>query len=101
MRLREESYNYIKYGTKRIELRLYDEKRKVMQLGDIITFYKEPDYKKSFKAKIVALLRYNCLDDIIKDFDINILTDKSLTSEDLKKTFNSIYTKEQQEKMEY
>lgn len=38
MSLRNKPFNNIKSGTKTIELRLYDEKRKLISVGDIITF---------------------------------------------------------------
>ena len=69
MKLQSKYYNYIKSGTKRIELRLYDEKRKNINIGDIITFYKEPELVESFDAKVIGLLRYNSFSDLFKDFD--------------------------------
>lgn len=39
LKLDEKYYNYILNGTKRIELRLNDEKRKLMHKGDILTFF--------------------------------------------------------------
>ncbi len=36
MKLQDKYYNYILNGTKRIELRLYDEKRQQIKIGDII-----------------------------------------------------------------
>lgn len=40
MNLQPKYYDFIKDGTKRIELRLYDEKRAVIELGDEIEFAK-------------------------------------------------------------
>ena len=42
MKLRPKYFDCIKNGTKRIELRLNDEKRSIIQLGDEIEFLKEP-----------------------------------------------------------
>ena len=42
MSLQPEYYNFILNGTKRIEIRLFDEKRKQIKLGDTIKFLKEP-----------------------------------------------------------
>ena len=38
MKFDDESYNNIFYDNKDIEMRLYDEKRKLINIGDIITF---------------------------------------------------------------
>ena len=97
MKLQPKYYNYILNGTKRIEIRLYDEKRRQIKLGDTIKFLKEPELNESFKVKVVGLLRYNSFDNMFKDFDISILSDKSMTKEELKSVLEQFYTKEKQE----
>lgn len=59
MNLQPKYFDFIKDGTKRIELRLYDEKRRSIQLGDIIEFAKSENEK--FKAEVVGLLRYKLI----------------------------------------
>jgi len=97
MKLQPKYYNYILNGTKRIEIRLYDEKRQGINLGDTLVFYKEPELSESFEAKVVGLLRYNNFDDMFKDFDISILADKSMTKEELIGVLEQFYTKNKQE----
>ena len=97
MKLQPEYYNFILNGTKRIEIRLYDEKRQSIKLGDTIKFLKEPELSESFNAKVIGLLRYNSFKDMFKDFDISILSDKSMTKEELIKVLEQFYTKEKQE----
>ena len=97
MKLQPEYYNYILNGTKRIEIRLYDEKRQKIKIGDTIKFLKEPDLKESFKIKVVGLYRYNSFEDLFKDFDISILSDKSMSKEELIDVLEQFYTKEKQE----
>ena len=97
MKLQPEYYNFILNGTKRIEIRLYDEKRQGIKLGDTIKFLKEPELSESFNAKVTGLLRYNSFKDMFKDFDISILSDKSMTKEELIKVLEQFYTKEKQE----
>src|SRR5699024_10281321 len=94
MKLQPEYYNFILNGTKRIEMRLYDEKRQSIKLGDTIKFLKEPELSESFNAKVIGLLRYNSFKDMFKDFDISILSDKSMTKEELIKVLEQFYTKE-------
>ena len=83
MKLQPEYFNFILNGTKRIEIRLFDEKRQQIKTGDTIKFLKEPEHNESFDAKVVGLLRYNSFEDMFKDFDISILSDKSMTKEEL------------------
>ena len=96
IKLQPQYYNYILYGTKRIEIRLYDEKRQQIKIGDTIIFLKEPDLNESFKAKVTGLLRYNSFEDVFKDFDTSILSDKSMTKKDLINVLEQFYTKEKQ-----
>ena len=79
MKLQPKYYNFILNGTKRIEIRLLDEKRKQIKIGDIIKFLKQPKLTESFNAKVIGLLRYNTFEDMFEDFDISVLSDKSMT----------------------
>ena len=97
MKLQPEYYNFILNGTKRIEIRLFDEKRQQIKIGDTIKFLKEPELNESFKVTVVGLLRYNSFLDMFKDFDISILSDKSMTKEELIAVLEQFYTKEKQE----
>ena len=98
MKLQPEYYNFILNGTKRIEIRLFDEKRQQIKIGDTIKFLNEPELNESFNAKVVGLLRYNSFEDMFKDFDISILSDKSMTKDELIDVLEEFYTKEKQTK---
>ena len=97
MKLQPEYYNFILNGTKRIEIRLFDEKRQQIKIGDTIKFLKEPNLDESFTARVVGLLRYNSFEEMFKDYDISILSDKSMTKEELIGVLEQFYTKEKQE----
>lgn len=94
MNLQPKYFDFIKDGTKRIELRLYDEKRRSIQLGDIIEFAKSDDEK--FKAKVIGLLRYKSFTDLFEDFDISILADSSMTKQELLEVLGEFYSEEKQ-----
>ena len=94
MNLQPKYFDFIKDGTKRIELRLYDKKRQSIQLGDIIEFAKSEDEK--FKAEVVGLLRYNSFADLFEDFDISILADSSMTKQELLEVLEEFYSEEKQ-----
>ena len=98
MKLQPEYFNFILNGTKRIEIRLNDEKRQNIKLGDKIKFLKEPDLNESFEAQVIGFLRYYSFEEMFKDYDISILSDKSMTKEELISVLEQFYTKEKQEK---
>ena len=96
MKLQPEYYDFILNGTKRIEIRLFDEKRQQIKIGDIIKFYKEPKLKDTFRAKVIGLLRYNSFYDMFKDLDISILADVSMTKNELMDELCRFYTVDNQ-----
>lgn len=97
MKLQQKYYDFIKNGTKRIEIRLFDEKRQKIKIGDTIKFLKDDNQDESFEVKVIGLLRYNSFEDMFKDFDISVLSDKSMTKDELISTLEKFYTKEKQE----
>ena len=94
MNLQPKFFDFIKNGTKRIELRLFDKKRQQIRLGDTIEFTKTDTDK--LTAKVVGLLRYDSFENLCNDFDISILADISMTKKELLDTLNQFYTSEQQ-----
>lgn len=68
MKLRDKPFKSIKAGTKTIELRLYDEKRKLLNVGDVIEFT-NIDTKEVIKVEILQLHRFNNFDDLYKHFN--------------------------------
>ena len=97
LKLNERYYDYILYGTKRIELRLFDEKRQLINIGDKIRFLKESNLEESFVVSVIGLIRYNSFEDLFNDFDISVLADKSMSKEELLDVLGVFYMKEKQE----
>ena len=97
MGLQSKYFDYIKNGTKRIELRLFDEKRQKIRLGDIIEFT-NPDGE-TLAVKVVGLLRYGSFEDLLRDYDISILADESMTKRELLDVLNGFYPLEKQKEL--
>ena len=94
MNLQSKYFDFIKNGTKRIELRLYDEKRQQLKLGDSIEFSKSENEK--FKVRVIGLLRYETFSDLFNDFNISVLADQSMTKQELLNVLQEFYTPEKQ-----
>ena len=97
IKLQPKYYDYVKNGTKRIELRLNDEKRQLIKIGDEIKILKEPNLDESIKVKVTGLLKYASFEDLFKDFEVDILADKSENKENILKDLEIYYSKEKQE----
>ena len=96
LKLQPKYFDYINDGTKRIELRLYDEKRQKINIGDIIVFQKEPELDITMNVRVVGLLRYNTFEELFEDFDIEMLADKSMTKQELLNVLEEFYTPKKQ-----
>lgn len=96
LRLQPRYFEYIKIGTKRIELRLYDEKRKLIKVGDTINFIKEDETKEELKVKVKDLLIFKNFEELFENYTIEILADNSMTKEELLTELEKFYTKEKQ-----
>lgn len=95
MNLQDRYFDYIKNGTKRIEVRLNDEKRQKIQLDDEIVFTNNEGEK--LQVQVVGLLHYRAFTDLFHDFPIEILADKSMTKDEFRQALEQFYTPAQQE----
>lgn len=91
-------FDYMLNGTRRIEMRLYSDKKRYMKVGDKIRFFKLPDNNEYFDAKIVELIKCKSFADIIDNYDIKYLVDKDYKVEDLIKSLRGMYTKDEETK---
>lgn len=96
MRLQKEPFELIKQEKKTMELRLYDEKRSLIQPGDRIEFTNLAS-NEILNTKVIALHRYESFDELYRHFDKKILG--YLESEEANfKDMELYYSKEEQEK---
>ena len=68
MRLNNGPFNLIKSGSKTIEMRLNDEKRKLVKIGDIIKFINRST-DEYITTRVVNLHHYENFDELYKHFD--------------------------------
>lgn len=66
MKLNPSPFNMIKSGAKTIELRLNDEKRQRIKIGDEIEFENTDDSIQVLNAKVMALHRFCSFDELYK-----------------------------------
>ena len=91
MKLITKYFDCIKNGTKRIELRLNDEKRKNIKIGDIIIFEELKDNPRYLKTKVIDLYYEDNFNDLIDKYDIKLFADENTTKQELIDVLNEIY----------
>ena len=69
MKLYQSPFDKISNGSKTIELRLNDEKRQKINVGDIIEFHNYNDDSKIIKTKVKALHKYSDFYQLYSNFD--------------------------------
>ena len=98
MKLLESPYDRISSGKKSIEIRLFDEKRQKLNVGDTIEFSKLSELEDKVKVEIVALLKYKSFRDLINDFGMEFYGyPKDYSVEDFTNSIYTIYSKEKEQ----
>lgn len=70
MNLNPEPFEMIKSGRKTIELRLFDEKRQEIEVGDTITFVNTEDSRKAISARVMALHRFESFRELYENLPL-------------------------------
>lgn len=99
LKLQPKYFECVKNGTKIIELRLLDEKRRKINVGDEIEFLKEPEHEEKVLTRVKGLLLYSSFEDIIEDYPISYFSDNETKKEELIEVLNKFYTREEQDKL--
>ena len=94
MRLVDSAFKSIKSGHKDIEIRLNDEKRQLINIGDIIEFTNITTGEK-LKVKVIDLHLFKTFSELFEAFDHKRL---GITDNADAKSMDLFYSKEEQEK---
>ena len=84
MKLNESPFNKIKNGTKTVEFRLYDDKRKQIKVGDKIEFSKLPELQEKLVVEVLELYQEKTFKDLFKKL-------YKESEEEIEKKTNSMY----------
>ena len=91
MKLKESPFERIKNGTKTIEFRLYDEKRRKVKIGDKIEFSKLPDLHEKLLVEVLDIYKDESFENLFK----KIYNDKEEIERKTKSMYQ-FYSKEQE-----
>ena len=93
MKLQEDPFERIKNGTKTLEFRLYDEKRRTIQIGDEIEFSKLPELQEKLLVKVIDLYKEESFEKLFKKVFVGEDKEKIIEKA---KSMNRFYTPEQE-----
>ena len=98
MKLVDFAFQAIKNGDKDIEVRLNDEKRRKIKVGDKITFLKRPDDIENIDAVVENLSYYKNFKDLVKDYTIEELYSKGYSKEEFLYLLKRFYSDDEIDK---
>ncbi len=109
MRLSDDMFEAVKNGTKTVEIRLFDEKRKHVDIGDYIDFRKLSDETQRVLMKVTDLRLGQSFEEIFREYDFKrgyvlryppeaLGSPANADCRSLVKGMYKYYTKEQEEK---
>lgn len=95
--LDEDVFEVVKNGTKNVEVRVYDKKRRKMKIGDKMLFLKRPMEEEKVVTKITGLEIYNNFEELVKDYDIERLYLNTFSKKEFLELLSRFYSLEEQE----
>lgn len=93
-----EIYDQVKNGTKNVEARVNDEKRRQIKIGDEIEVLKRPDETETLWVRVINLTPYKNFEELAAQYPIERLYSPSFTKEEYLALFPKFYTEEEIEK---
>lgn len=98
MHLAKEPFEWVKTKRKTVEIRLFDEKRKKIELGDIIIFKKLDKKVEEIRVQVKGLLRFKSFRDLFLFIPKNYLCHDSLSLEEQIKRMRKYYSEEKEKR---
>ncbi|MBQ9313708.1 MAG: DUF3850 domain-containing protein [Clostridia bacterium] len=98
LKLNPKYFEYMKNGTKIIEVRLNDEKRRNIRVGDLIIFKKEPDLVEEIHTIVENLIYQDSFQKLVDEIETSLYSDVTETKEKYLEDIFHFYTKEEEQK---
>ena len=94
--LHPDVFEIVKNGTKKVEVRINDEKRRKLHIGDTLIFLKRPEEKESLMATVTGLDYYDNFQELVKHYEIKDLYLETYTKEMFLEELKRFYSEEEQ-----
>ena len=92
MKLKPHYFDLIRDGSKIYEVRLYDEKRRTIKVGDEIVFKREPELIESVKTTVTEILLFDNFLSLASTIPANLLGFSGLESGEIEKIYHEFYS---------
>ena len=96
--LHPDVFEIVRMGKKDIEVRVNDEKRRKLKVGDTLVFLKRPNDDEEIRAKVVGLEYYDYFDILVDNYEMERIYLSNYTKEEYLEEMKRFYTRDEQEK---
>lgn len=96
MGLYGEYFQSIREGKKKVEVRLNDEKRRKIKVGDTIEFLRVPEQDETIKVEVIEHRKYNTFKEMYEDIPFKDMDCEGWTMEEMLDGTYDIYTPAQE-----
>ena len=96
MKLQRNYFDLIKSGQKIYEIRLKDEKRRLISVGDVIFFKKEPNLAEQIKTEVKDLIYFDTFDEMLDTLPLDKIGFCGKTKEEVKDIYHNIYPRDKE-----
>lgn len=93
--LHPDVYEIVKQGSKNVEARVNDEKRRKLKVGDTLIFLKRPLEEENCKARVTDLKYFDTFEQMGKNYDFKRLYLESYTMDMWLKELSRFYSDEE------
>ncbi len=98
MKLRAIYFNKIKNGSKIYEIRLNDEKRSIIDVGDLIEFKKEPELSETLLTEVKDLVYFESFEEMAKTLPLEKIGFENETIQETIDVYHQFYSVEDEQK---
>ena len=97
LKLKKKYYNLIKSGEKIYEVRLLDDKRKLIKIGDIVKINKEPLMEEFLNATVVDLVHFKTFEEMANTIPAKEIGFEGRSFYEILNEYRKFYSKEKEE----
>lgn len=88
-------FDIVSNGIKNVEVRVNDEKRRKLNIGDTLIFLKRPDEVESLKGTVTNLVYFDNFSEVVDNYPMKRIYLENTTKEDYLTLIDRFYTKDE------
>ena len=96
--LHKEVFDIVKDGIKDVEVRLYDEKRQKLKVGDKLIFISRGNYTDQITAVVKKIVHFKDFVEVTKNYEMKRIYLEDTSLDEYLELMNKFYSTEEQEK---